>query len=44
MPKEHIARQDLQRIALQEIRAYPGAEHVTDVEIEYQANKAGSPN
>jgi hypothetical protein len=44
MPKEHIARHDLQRIALQEIRAYPGAEHVTDVEIEYQVKKAGSPN
>jgi hypothetical protein len=42
--KERISRQDLQRMALQEMRAYPGAEHVTDLEIEYQANKAGSPN
>jgi hypothetical protein len=34
--KEFIARHDLERIALQEIRAFPGCEHVTDVEIEHQ--------
>jgi hypothetical protein len=34
--KEFIARHDLERIALQEIRAFPGCEHVTDVEIGHQ--------
>jgi hypothetical protein len=34
--KELIARDDLERIALQEIRAFPRCEHVTDVEIGHQ--------
>jgi hypothetical protein len=34
--KELIARHDLERIAMQEIRAFPGCEYVTDVEIDYQ--------
>ena len=38
--KEFIARHDLERIALQEIRAFPGCEHVTDVEIEHQIDRA----
>ena len=39
MAKEFIARHDLERIALQEIRAFPGCEHVTDVEIEHQIDR-----
>jgi hypothetical protein len=39
MAKEYIARHDLERIALLEIRAFPGCEHVTDVEIEYQIDR-----
>jgi hypothetical protein len=34
------ARHDLERIALQEIRSFPGCEHVTDVEVEYQFDRA----
>jgi hypothetical protein len=33
MSKELIAKQDLERIAMQEIRSFPGCEHVTEVEI-----------
>jgi hypothetical protein len=39
MSKELIAKQDLERIAMQEIRSFPGCEHVTEVEIEYQVIK-----
>jgi hypothetical protein len=39
MPKELIAKQDLERIAMQEIRAFPDCEYVTEVEIEYQSDK-----
>jgi hypothetical protein len=39
MSKELIARHDLERIAMQEIRALPGGEHVTDVSIEYQRDR-----
>jgi hypothetical protein len=42
--KEFIARHDLERIALQEIRAFPGCEHVTDVEIEHQIDRALKTN
>jgi hypothetical protein len=31
--KTLIARHDLQRIALQEIRSFPGCQYVTDIEI-----------
>jgi hypothetical protein len=39
MSKELLAKQDLERIAMQEIRAFPGCEHVTEVEIEYQVDR-----
>jgi hypothetical protein len=39
MSKELIAKQDLERIAMQEIRSFPGCERVTEVEIEYQGDK-----
>lgn len=44
MAKEFIARHDLERIALQEIRAFPGGEHVTDIEVEYQDDRALKTN
>ena len=39
MSKEIVAKQDLERIGMQEIRSFPGCEHVTDVEIEYQDDR-----
>jgi hypothetical protein len=39
MSKEIVAKQDLVRIGMQEIRSFPGCEHVTDVEIEYQDDR-----
>lgn len=36
MAKEFIARHDLERIAMQDIRAFPGCERVTNVEVEFQ--------
>jgi hypothetical protein len=42
--KEFIARHDLERIAMQEIRAYPGCEYVTDVEVEYQIDRVLKTN
>jgi hypothetical protein len=39
MAKELVARHDLERIAMQEIRAFPGCEHVTAVEIDYQLDR-----
>jgi hypothetical protein len=42
--KEFIARHDLERIALQEIRAFPGCEHVTDVDIEHQIDRVLKTN
>jgi hypothetical protein len=39
MSKELIAKEDLERIAMQEIRSFPGCEYVTEVEIEYQGDK-----
>ena len=44
MAKEQIARLDLQRMALQELRAFPGGEYVTDVEIEYRLDKVAKTN
>jgi hypothetical protein len=38
MSKELIVKQDLERIAVQEIRPFPGCEDVTEVEIEYQVD------
>jgi hypothetical protein len=42
--KELIARNDLERIAMQEIRAFPDCEHVTNVEIEYRLDKVLKTN
>jgi len=42
--KELIAREALERIAMQEIRAYPDCEHVTNVEIEYRLDKVLKTN
>jgi hypothetical protein len=42
--KELIARNDLERIAMQEIRAFPGCEHVTDVEIDYRLDSVVPAN
>jgi hypothetical protein len=39
MSKELVAKQDLERIAMQEIRSFPGCEYVTEVEIEYHVDK-----
>jgi hypothetical protein len=39
MSKEIVAKHDLERIAMQEIRSFPGCEYVTDVEIDYQFDK-----
>ena len=44
MPKELLAKQDLERIAMQEIRAFPGCEHVTEVEVEHQLDKVLKTN
>ena len=44
MAKELIARHDLERIAMQEIRAFPGCEHVSDVEIEYRLDRVLKTN
>ena len=44
MSKEQIAKQDLERIAMQEIRAFPDCEHVTEVEIEYQVDQVLKTN
>jgi hypothetical protein len=39
MAKELIARHDLERLAMQELRALPGGDHVTDVEVTYQVDR-----
>ena len=44
MVKEFIAKHDLERIAMQEIRAFPGCEYVTDVEVEYQIDRVLKTN
>jgi hypothetical protein len=38
--KTLVARHELERIALQEIRSFPGCEYVTDIEIAYQLDRA----
>jgi hypothetical protein len=44
MSKELLAKQDLERIAMQEIRAFPGCEHVTEVEVEYRVDEVPKTN
>ena len=44
MAKALITRQELALIALQEIRTFPGSEHVTTVEVEHQIDKARRTN
>src|SRR5450755_3515874 len=44
MTKTVIAAHDLERIALQEIRSFPGCEYVTDIEIAYQLDKVLGTN
>ncbi|MCK1290927.1 hypothetical protein [Bradyrhizobium sp. 30] len=39
-----ISKADLERIALQEIRSFPGSEHVVSVEVEYEGNQPQSIN
>jgi hypothetical protein len=36
--KTLVSRHELERIALQEIRSFPGCEYVTDIEIGYQVD------
>jgi hypothetical protein len=38
--KTLIAKHELERIALQEIRSFPGCEFVTDIEIAYQVDRS----
>jgi hypothetical protein len=42
--KELIARHHLERIAMQEIRAFPGCENVTDVEVDFQLDRVLKTN
>jgi hypothetical protein len=37
--KTLVARHELERIALQEIRSFPGCEYVTDIEIAYEVDR-----
>jgi hypothetical protein len=37
--KTLVARHELERIALQEIRSFPGCEYVTDIEIAHQVDR-----
>ena len=37
-----VAKADLERIALQEIRSFPGTEWVTAIEVERQSGKRGA--
>ena len=39
MTKTLVSSHELERIALQEIRSFPGCEYVTDIEIAYQIDK-----
>ena len=39
MSKMLVSKQDLERIALQSIRSFPGGEDVTAVEVEYRIDK-----
>lgn len=38
MAKALISKADLERIALQEIRSFPGSEHVISVEVECESS------
>jgi hypothetical protein len=42
--KTLVARHELERIALQEIRSFPGCEYVTDIEIAYQVDRVPRTN
>ncbi|MCP3397795.1 MULTISPECIES: hypothetical protein [unclassified Bradyrhizobium] len=44
MAKALISKGDLERIALQDIRSFPGSEHVVSVEVEYEARQAQDTN
>ena len=44
MSKEQISKHDLQRMALQNIRSYPGCEYVKDVQIEYKVDRVQKTN
>ena len=44
MTKEPVAKQDLERMAMQQIQAYPGCELISDVEIEYAVDEISGAN
>jgi hypothetical protein len=44
MAKELLARHDLEGIAMQELRALPGGELITDVEVKYQVDRVLKTN
>ncbi|MET3973137.1 hypothetical protein ACVWXN_000467 [Bradyrhizobium sp. i1.4.4] len=44
MAKALISKPDLERIALQDIRSFPGSEHIVSVEVEYEAHQAQGIN
>ncbi|SDS18434.1 hypothetical protein [Bradyrhizobium canariense] len=44
MAKALVTKQELALIALQEIRRFPGSEHVTTVEVEHQIDKVLQTN
>ena len=44
MAKASISKADLERVALQELRSFPGSEHVVSVEVEYEANRPQGTN
>jgi hypothetical protein len=44
MNKKPVARQELERMAMQEIRAYPGCDPISVVEIEYAVDEISGVN
>lgn len=44
MAKEFIVKPELERLAMQELRAFPDCEYVTDVAIEYQLDRVLKTN
>lgn len=44
MAKALISKADLERIALQEIRSFPGSEHVISVEVECESGPPSGIN
>jgi hypothetical protein len=44
MAKELIARHNLERKAMLELRAFPDGEHITEIEIKYQVDKVLKTN